>query len=152
MKVYRLTKKKYSGDLSGKGAETHGGRWNEKGAAMVYTGNSRALCALEIAVHTPLGTLPKSYFLNVIEIPDDISIEEISAKSLLKNWRSLPHGDATQKLGKAFIKNEKNAVLKVPSAIVDGEYNFLINPLHQDSQKIKLVLEEKFWVDERLFK
>ncbi len=119
---------------------------------MVYTGNSRALCALEIAVHTPLGTLPQNYFLNVIEIPDAVSIEEIDVFSLPKNWRSLPHGDATQKMGKKFIEKGKNAVLKVPSAIVDGEHNFLINPLHKDSQKIKTVSEEKFWMDERLFK
>ena len=55
MIVYRLSKSKYSADLSGKGAEKAGGRWNSKGVAMVYTSASRALCTAEVAVHVPLG-------------------------------------------------------------------------------------------------
>ena len=39
MKLYRLTKAVYSNDLSGKGAEIAGGRWNSKGIALLYTAN-----------------------------------------------------------------------------------------------------------------
>ena len=46
MIVYRLSKSKYSADLTGKGAEKAGGRWNSKGVAMVYTSTSRALVPL----------------------------------------------------------------------------------------------------------
>ncbi|NQU32919.1 MAG: RES family NAD+ phosphorylase [Bacteroidetes bacterium] len=70
MIVYRLTKAKYSNDLSGKGAAKTGGRWNSKGIPVVYTCESRALCTSEIAVHTPLGILPLDYMLITIEISD----------------------------------------------------------------------------------
>ncbi|RYX85780.1 RES domain-containing protein, partial [bacterium] len=61
MKLFRLTKFKCSRDLSGKGAEIAGGRWNSKGTAMLYTAQSIALATTEIAVHVPLGILPKGY-------------------------------------------------------------------------------------------
>ncbi len=76
MIVYRLSKSKYSADLSGKGAEKAGGRWNSKGVAMVYTSASRALCTAEVSVHVPLGIVPVDYELVSIEIPDD-SVTEV---------------------------------------------------------------------------
>ena len=75
MIVYRLSKKIYAHDLSGKGAELVGGRWNSKRNAMLYTGQSIALCVTEIAVHTPLGIIPKDYQLVHIEIPEDSIFE-----------------------------------------------------------------------------
>src|SRR5713101_8129256 len=42
-------------DLSGKGAEKTGGRWNRKGTAMVYASASRALACLETIVHLGSG-------------------------------------------------------------------------------------------------
>lgn len=70
MIVYRLSKEIYANDLSGKGAEIAGGRWNSKGSAALYTAQSIALCVTEIAVHIPLGILPRDYRLIHIEIPD----------------------------------------------------------------------------------
>ena len=61
MIVYRLCKSIYKKDLSGKGAEIAGGRWNSKGYAILYTSESRSLCTAEIAVHTPLGNVPADY-------------------------------------------------------------------------------------------
>ena len=48
-----------------------GGRWNSRGNAMLYTSQSIALCVTEIAVHVPLGILPKDYQLVHIEVPDE---------------------------------------------------------------------------------
>ncbi|MBD0321414.1 MAG: RES family NAD+ phosphorylase, partial [Gemmatimonadetes bacterium] len=42
------------------------------------------------------------------------------------------------------------AVLCVPSAIVPEESNYLINPLHPDSSKIKIKEVRPFQFDERL--
>lgn len=78
MIVFRLSKSTYTADLSGKGAEMSGGRWNSKGTAMVYTSQSKALCTVEIAVHTPLGNLPLDYTLVTISIPDELTIQEIT--------------------------------------------------------------------------
>jgi len=150
MIVFRLSKAKYGNDLSGSGVEKSGGRWNSKGTAMVYTSISRALCTAEIAVHTPLGNIPSDYVLVTIEIPDDLRISEI--KKLPPDWKLFPHPGSTQKPGDRFVAGGKSPVMKVPSAVVQGEYNFLINPRHEDAVEIKIVSTEPFTFDERLFK
>ncbi len=151
MIVFRLSKSKFASDLSGKGAEKSGGRWNSKGTAMVYTSASRALCTTEIAVHTPLGNLPLDYKLISIEIPDEIAIQEFAQKDLPNNWKSIPHSHSTQLLGDKFIADSLYMVLKVPSAVVQDEFNFLINPNHAESHKIIIKTIEPFNFDERLF-
>lgn len=151
MIVFRLSKSAYANDLSGRGAEKAGGRWNSKGTAIVYTSESRALCTTEIAVHTPLGILPLDYVIIAIEIPNTVPVTELKTSALPADWKSLPHSHSTQEIGDAFVTEEKTAVLKVPSAVVQGEYNYLINPSHKDFKKIKVKLIEPFDFDERLF-
>ncbi|MFZ4705506.1 MAG: RES family NAD+ phosphorylase [Bacteroidales bacterium] len=150
MIVYRLSKSKYSRDLSGKGAERSGGRWNSKGIAMVYTSESRALSTTEIAVHTPLGNIPKDYEIVSIEIPEDL-IGEVDINSLPSGWNSILHSRMTQEIGDRFISENNFLVFKVPSAVVPGDHNYLINPNHRDISKIKILLVERFSFDERLF-
>lgn len=151
MIVFRLSKSKFANDLSGKGAEKSGGRWNSKGIALVYTSESRALCTTEIAVHTPLGNLPLDYMLITIEIPEDVPIHEIVTTDIPANWKSFPHSHSTQEIGDNFVTECKYAVLKVPSVVVQGDFNFLINPAHEESSKIKILSIESFDFDERLF-
>ena len=152
MIVYRLSKSSYCNDLSGKGAELWGGRWNSKGLALVYTSESRALCITEIAVHTPLGIVPEDYCLSTIEIPGDTTVKEIKLSQLSADWKSFPHAESTQVIGNEFIRSKKDLVLKVPSAIVPGEFNYLINPAHPGISKIRIVNTDAFLFDERLFK
>jgi RES domain-containing protein len=152
MIVFRLCKAAYRLDLSGKGAERSGGRWNSKGTPMVYTGETRALCTTEIAVHTPLGILPRDYYLISIEIPNQVKIYDLPIKKLSADWNSFPHGDSTQRIGDEFIKEGKFLIMKVPSAVVQGEFNYLINPYHSDVKKLNIAKSELFRFDERLFK
>ena len=149
MIVYRLSKAQYAQDLSGQGAQLVGGRWNSRGNAMLYTSQSIALCVTEIAVHVPLGILPKDYQLIHIEIPDEDLLE---MKRLPKDWQSFPHSNSTQMIGDKFLKEHKHLVFKVPSAAVQGEFNFLINPRHKNFNQIKIVKIEDFNFDERLFR
>ena len=151
MIVFRLAKLKYSKDLLGKGAEKSGGRWNSKGTAMLYTSASRALCATEIAVHIPLGILPKDYSIATIEFPETIKVLKLDPQKLPKDWRSFPHPNSTQLIGDKFISENKYLIMQVPSVVVQGDYNFLINPNHKDFSKIKLSKVEPFAFDERLF-
>jgi len=151
MIVFRLSKAKFANDLSGKGAERSGGRWNSKGTALVYTSASRALCTTEIAVHTPLGNLPVDYQLISIEIPYEINIQELAAEVLPVDWKSIPPANGSRKAGDKFVSEGISAVLKVPSVVVQDEFNYLINPAHADSWKITIKSIEPFNFDERLF-
>jgi len=151
MIVFELCKSKFSNDLSGKEAERSGGRWNSKGVPMVYTCASRALCTVEIAVRTPLNNIPTDYELVTIILPDH-SIIELEISRLGPDWKSFPHSDSTQKLGDEFVSNGWYLVMKVPSAIVQDEFNYLVNPNHGDFKKINIVSIEPFNLDNRLFK
>jgi RES domain-containing protein len=55
-------------------------------------------------------------------------------------------------IGDKFLKDSKFLVLKVPSATVQGEFNYLINPRHKNFDQIKILKIENFNFDERLFK
>jgi RES domain-containing protein len=151
MIVFRMSKSKFANDLSGKGAAKSGGRWNSKGTAMVYTSESRALCTTEIAVHTPLGNLPLDYVLVTLQIPDQIAISEIKPTDLPNDWNSIPHSHSTQELGDKFAEEQNFLVLKVPSVVVPGDSNYLINPEHKEFSKIMIKSFEPFNFDKRLF-
>ncbi len=152
MIVYRLCKKAYANDISGRGAEISGGRWNIKGTAMVYTTASRALCMVEIMVHIPAGIIPKDFCLTSISIPDNAHIIPVDLKDLPDNWNRNPIPASTPKIGNAFIAAQEALVLKVPSAIIKDEWNYLVNPLHQDFKEVKIIATEPFSFDARLFK
>lgn len=152
MMVFRLAKSAFANDMSGRGAELSGGRWNSKGMAMIYTGASRALCTTEIAVHTPLGIIPQDYQMITIAVPDDITIYELSRAELPPNWDTKPHSHATQVVGDNFIRQKKHAIMRVPSAVIEGDYNYLINPHHSDASMISILEIRSFIFDTRMFK
>jgi RES domain-containing protein len=151
MIVYRLSRGKFKNDLSGRGAELAGGRWNSKGIAMLYTSESIALCTVEIAVHMPLGIVPADYYLVRIQLPDDTSVKEITAEELPADWKSFPHANSTQEVGDAFVLEGEHLVLKVPSATVQGTHNYLINPRHSSFAKVAYLDAVPFEFDKRLF-
>ena len=150
MIVYRLNREKYKDELSGFGAAINGQRWNSKGVEVIYTVQTRALANSEVAVHIPLAILPDYYMLE-IEIPDSIKILELEETDLPNGWNAIPCLPASQKIGDAFVRENKYAVLRVPSVVVKGEYNFVINPRHKDFRKIKIIKTEPFPFDRRLF-
>ncbi len=151
LQVYRLSRKKYASELSGIGASKSGNRWNSKGTEIIYCANSRALAMAEVSVHLSLITLPKDFVMLEINIPKSIAIQNINNKDLPENWNDFPHTNKTQKMGDVFIYSSKKCILKVPSAVVKGDFNYLINPHHKDFKKIKIVNFYKFPFNRRLF-
>jgi RES domain-containing protein len=149
MIVYRLSKGKYQLDLSGKGAELYGGRWNSKGVAMLYTSQSRALAFAEVAIHIPVGIVPKDYFLIAVKVPATASILQLADTAMPAGWRSNPPSNSTQKIGDQFIVEANYLILQVPSAVVPGDFNFLINPNHSEAKEVTIDHVEPFEFDSR---
>lgn len=151
MKVYRLINRKFGSELSGEGARLAGGRWNSPNIPVIYTSDSRALCSAEVAVNLPMGLLPIGYEMITIEIPDDLKILEILTGDLPSGWRKYPYMDQTIRMGDEFISRKEYAVLKVPSAVIPGDFNYLINPRHPGFGKIYVITQEPYEFDERFF-
>lgn len=57
----------------------------------------------------------------------------------------------TQWIGNEFLKSNRSMVLKIPSAIIDEEHNFIINTGHVEFKKIKITSSKKFSFDKRLY-
>ena len=152
MIVFRLILERYGSALSGKGAKIAGGRWNSAGIEMIYTSESRSLSTAEVAVNLDMGKLPSGYEMVSIFIPDDIAITMIPAENLPENWKKFPFYNFTQDIGDQFILQNLYAVMKVPSAVVKGDFNYLINPRHPDFERIEIVKKEPYEFDERFYK
>ena len=152
MEVFRLARKKYPIVLSGKGASISGARWNSKGTEIIYCAQNRALAMAEVLVHLSLAALPNDFVMLTIDIPDDIFIEALDFEKLNIDWNVFPCTFETPLLGDDFIKRNEACVLKVPSAVVKGDFNFLINPNHADFYKIKIIEQVNFPFDKRIFK
>jgi RES domain-containing protein len=56
----------------------------------------------------------------------------------------------TQGIGEDFLSENQTLCVKVPSAIVPQENNFLLNPLHSDFKKVKVISSELLELDKRL--
>lgn len=155
MIVYRIERQKYlPSTLRGIGAaSSEGFRWNSLHTHMVYTSESKSLAMLEISVHLDLAQdLPTDrYFVN-IDIPDHLKILELSLGDLPINWNSKPPLKESQFLGDAFVYENASAVLRVPSAIIPSESNYLINPFHNEAKQINVISTEQVKFDQRLFK
>lgn len=152
MRVFRIERQKHlATTLSGIGASlARGFRWNSLSTRLVYTAESRALATLEVAVHLDLSEdLPTDRWLVEIEIPNDIAIQEVRIQDLPVDWDAKPPILTTQLIGDDFVQYAQAAVLKVPSSIIPQEYNYLINPLHTDSARIRVIGEAPLQFDSR---
>jgi RES domain-containing protein len=152
MRVYRIAKKHYAMDLTGLGAKLYGGRWNHRGRGLIYTSETRSLAMLEFLVHVSLPCVPTSLSIAAIEIPDDLVPEEMTFGLLPRNWREHPSSSKLADIGTQWAKSNRGVLLRVPSAVVEKEFNVLMNPLHPDIVRVVLLELEPFEMDERLYR
>jgi RES domain-containing protein len=136
-------------DLSGNGSRLYGGRWNSEGRAMVYLASSRSLAVLEALAHLSPTNIPDDYCIMIVEVPDH-SFTELAIDTLPQYWSEYPEPNILKQIGNQFLTQKKNLLLKVPSAIVKEEFNYLLNPLHEDAEKVKIVSKQPFNFDARL--
>ncbi len=150
MFLYRISKRAHIKDLSGSGARLYGGRWNHRGVPLVYTSESRSLATVEFLVHVSLPNPPGDLSMATLEVPDGIAPKELDPSSLPKNWRGSPAPIELADLGTQWARSNASLLLRVPSAVVEYEYNILINPMHEDASRVKLVKVVPCKLDERL--
>ncbi len=151
MEVFRLTSGRYKDQLSGKGAAIHGGRWNSVGTEIIYAASNRSLAMAEVTVKLDSYELTKDFFMLTVYIPDNSKTIKLSSEELPDNWNSFPHISETQYIVDNIVKENKYCIIQVPSVVVFGEHNYLINPEHKDFRKIKIIDSVKFPFDDRLF-
>ncbi len=151
--AWRLAAPEYSRTieemLSGEGALRFGGRWNSPGRPAVYLGDSLALAGMELLVHLKAPDVLRTYRKMPVFIPERL-VMHIEEEELPNDWAEPGLYPATQAIGDRWLESAESAVLQVPSAVVIGETNFIINPMHVDSRDIEAGPVSDFSYDRRL--
>ncbi len=135
MRVYKICHEKYAKELTASGVAN---RWNKDDEFVIYTASSIALATLEMVAHRSSIVPKKNYKILEIEIPDD-EIAAINTKKLPKNWRTVEAYPELQDIGSIWYHSRESSVLKIPSAIVPQEFNYMINYNHPNFKKVKLL-------------
>jgi RES domain-containing protein len=155
IQAWRLIKKKHLPDaLSGEGARLGGGRWNHVGIPVAYASETLSLAVLELFIHFTRRdiTISKSLLAIPILIPDSINAIEVPLQDLAPGWNSSPPPDFTRDIGTEWVRSGASALLRVPSAIVPEEHNFVINVKHPDFSNITVGDPRPFTLDDRAWK
>ena len=149
--AFRLVKAKHAANaFSGEGARIAGGRWNLPGTAVVYASESLSLAALETFVYLQPVDRRVRYAWFHITIADSVTVE--TPATLPNDWRAEPPTEATQALGSRWAEQSQTAVLRVPSILVPGEFNLLLNPGQAHFKRMKISTPRPFDFDGRLWK
>lgn len=156
MKLWRIaaeTRKYPATDLSGGGAASFPGRWNDKKEPVVYSAPTIAIAVLETAAHIDVAGFPLNRFLVEIDVPDDVwaQHEVATLASLPAAWSAIPAGGASVKIGSVWRASMRSPILLVPSVIVPEEFAALINPQHPAATRITAKVVRQFEYD-KLFR
>jgi RES domain-containing protein len=151
MDVWRLFPRRFrSTAFTGVGGLHAAGRWNHLGIPIVYTSTSRALAALEFFVNIEPNEAPDDLMIAQASVPDD-AVENLDLSLLPSTWRSL-NNKACRDLGSAWATSARSLALRVPSAVVDGDSNLLLNPRHPGFARVQLSPQKPFRYDPRMFR
>jgi len=139
-------------NLSGKGAELNGGRWNRPGRGVVYTSTSIALACLETIVHHHQTGLPLNRFLVRVDVPKSVweSRCSLAATQLPVGWSAIPEAKVSLDAGDAWLAGCETALMLVPSVIVPEEFNVLINVAHPAAAQISAQKVRPWHYDSRV--
>lgn len=152
MHLWRISKARFAESaFSGEGARLFEGRWNFQGIPMVYTSSSLSLAAFEFFVHLDPSEAPNDLVSIKADLPDNLGIEQLDEDRLPLDWRRVDNNEL-QKLGSDWAKSKRSVALVVPSAVLDEEWNVLLNPRHPDFSAIPVKPAKPFRYDDRMFK
>lgn len=143
---HRLTKSQHAHDFTGRGSARLGGRWNLRGQRVVYTAEHRSLAVLECLVHNAQWLGREGFTMVALPIGPDWDCAQYPGDVC-------PSPAESRLFGATWLAQGGTPLLRVPSAIVPGEYNLLINPLHPivagrletAAQAKPFAFDKRFW-------
>jgi RES domain-containing protein len=138
--------------FDGKGSSKAGGRWNSAGTPAVYLSDTLSLSILEILVHFSDFAALAEHYAYEVTIPDR-EIEVIDSRKLPESWHEAGLQRELQALGDEFLHSQRSLALRVPSAVVTRQHNYLLNPEHSRYRELlKIGPRELLPIDRRLFR
>lgn len=151
IEAFRLVRSRHADTaFLGIGTKMVGGRWNFPGTALVYMSSTLALSVLETIVRLNRKYLAEGLVYFRVEIPDAVSIEEISRNALLAGWDREIYAPATRQIGTDWAESMRTAVLRVPSVITPEDCNYVLNPNHPEFPLITITGPTTYQLDHRI--
>jgi RES domain-containing protein len=102
-----------------------------------------------VLVHTEDTQVLAAVNWAMIPVSIDESLIEI-LQALPADWRRLPGPLSTREAGTRWVAESRSAVLQVPSIVMDGEFNYILNPRHADFARLEIGEPLAFSFDPRL--
>jgi len=150
MRFWRISRFPASGRaFDGEGARLYPGRWNPPGVPVVYASSSLSLAALEILVHLDIRHARRPLFTFAVDVPPRL-VETLDTAALPRGWDDLLHPEPAQALGGAWAASGRTLALRVPSIIIPGETNAVLNPAHRAFARLAIAGPRPFSLDPRL--
>lgn len=148
--AWRLCQRRWLAEaFTGQGAARNPGRWNPRGLPAVYLAENRSLAALEVLVHAEDRSLLTAVAWVLIPVRIDPQWVHVPAK-YPPGWPTIPAPEATRQFGGDWLRAARQPVLRVPSAVIAGESNYLLNPQSADFRHLDIGKPEPFRFDLRL--
>ena len=135
MLIFRIIHKKFTDALFAPGIE---GRWNSEGKKVLYCSESIPLAFMESMIRRQGVGFNSDFQIAHIDVPHTIAIKTIDISMLERGWNNPHDYTICQKSGDKWYDQHEELVLKVPSAVLNVCYNYMLNTRHPDFKKIKL--------------
>ncbi len=136
--AWRIVKARHArAAFDGEGARRYGGPWNSPGTPVVYASESRALGLLEVLAGLSSPRAVQGYLVIPVTFNSHLALD-LPPRDLPDGWRRYPPPLATQRIGDAWAAGRQSVVLRVPSALVPQESNYILNPGHPDFHRLRV--------------
>ncbi len=117
----------------------------------MYLSEHVSTAVLESLVHLKKsnGLYPNNYQLLTIEAEEGALLEHVPPDQLTHGWEET--FAVTQVIGDVWLKEQRSALLRVPSVVAAESWNVLLNPLHPEAARVKIERTTRHAYDRRLF-
>jgi RES domain-containing protein len=149
MDVFRICRKTYSPQDPSGAALSSEGRWHKKGQRVLYFSNSLATCVLELRSNgISYHTIRSFDHFAVAKIPASASMERVPEGFYKDGWQQAKI--KSQKFGSKWYTQNRSLVLRVKSAVIAVEDNFIINTNHPEFSRVTFSNPKNTGLDPRL--
>ena len=148
--IYRITHRRYADEpFSGKGGLHYRSRWASKGQLVNYGTGHLATATLEKIAGVKRPDLLSEMVYVKAEVDRDL-VDVLLSEELPEGWDALPPTDETRQVGDRWLEAEESLLLRVPTVVLPGCYNYVINAAHPDAGGLEVVETNPLLLDNRV--
>lgn len=148
--AYRITKRRFQESaFTGEGARLGGGRFNSVGVPAVYVASSLPLALLEVLTGLNRHRRLDPYVYFEVRFKEQ-HVMDLDLKQLPANWADAPAPKTVRALGDAWLRAGRSLALRVPSAVLPQERNYVLNPAHEAAAALAVAGPKPVTIDPRL--